>query len=492
MRPTYSPSTVFIPFYGRLALLYGRRWTTIIAVAIFIIGSGLSGGATSTAILITGRLIQGTGGAGISATTNIIISDLTSVRERGKYFGILFGVFGIGIAAGPPVGGLIVQHAHWHWIFWLNLPVGGLALAMLVIFLHVPSKTISTIRFDLTGNLILVASAISILLALSWADTRYPWASWQILVPLITGLVGMVVFHVWESQCTMPIVPSRLFVNRTSTISFVSTFMAAVLTSWRLYFIAVYLQGVLMAPPGVSGVLLLPSVLIFVPASAFSGVALARFGRYKPLHLAAYAAITVAAGLYIDLDEKWSTAKIVIYQLIAGVGSGMLINTTLPAAQAALSPADALPAAAFWAYIRAFGNVWGVAIPAAIFNSRFAYYAGGISYKGVRESLGGGNAYAHISSTYILSLPPEVQGEVVRAYLRSLKVVWGACLGFTVLALLLTVFEKEIPMRTTLDTVDTETDETQKDEESGVARELERFIVYTKYENGCGGDNGAK
>jgi MFS family permease len=402
-------------------------------------------------MMIVGRLIQGTGGAGISATSAIVISDLTTLKERGIYSGILFGIFGLGIAAGPPIGGFIVQHTHWHWIFWLNLPIGGIALIMLFLFLHTPFHKVPTIKFDLIGNFILVGSIVSVLIALSWADTRYTWSSWQILVPFIIGLLGMIVFHFWESRYSMPIVPTRLFSNRTSTIAFFSTFMASALTVWRLFFISVYIQGILLASPGYTGVILLPSVLVFIPATAISGFTLAKFGRYKPIHICGFALTTLAVGLYIDLDENWSIAKIVIYQLIAGLGSGMLMNTTLPAAQAALEPADSLAAASFYAYVRAFGSVWGIAIPAAIFNSCFANYSDKISDDAVRQLLSGGNAYSHVSSAYVSSLPSPVQGEVIQAYLSTLKVLWGVCLGLTAISLLLTFFEKEIAMRTTLD-----------------------------------------
>ncbi|EAW20261.1 putative MFS transporter [Aspergillus fischeri NRRL 181] len=425
-------------------------------LSIFTLGSGISGGANSTAMLIAGRLVQGLGGAGIGSMTNLIISDLVSVRERGKYQGIIFGTFGIGISIGPVIGGAIAQSGHWRWVFWLNLPLGGVTLLLQLIFLQITYRKIFTFKqkikqIDWIGNLLLIGSMVAILIALSWADTRYAWSSWHILVPLLVGFGGMFAFHAFEATkwCKVPTIPGRLFTNRTSAVCLINTFLSSMLTFWRVYFLPLYFQGVLLASPQRSGVLL-PSVLTAAPAAILSGFALSRWGRYKPIHLSGYALMTLATGLYIDLDAHSSMAKIVIYQIIAGVGGGILLTTFLPAVQGALPQSDVAPASTTWAYLRAFGSIWGIAIPAAIFNSRFAYHARAVSDEGIRRALSGGNAYAHVSNRYISGLPQETRDEVVGAYLAALKNVWQVCIGFCGLAFLLTLLEKEIPMRTTV------------------------------------------
>jgi Major Facilitator Superfamily len=450
-------STIFTPLYGQVANVFGRRWPAISGVAIFVLGSGISGGATSTATLIVGRLIQGIGGAGIQAMTNIIVSDLVPVRERGRYLGIIFAVFGVGIAIGPPIGGAIAQHGKWRWIFWLNLPLGGLAIALPLLFLHIETPKVIKLQekvrqIDWVGNLLLVGSIVAILIPLSWADTRYPWSSWRIFVPLAIGFIAMIVFHGFEATrfCNNPTIPSRLFGNRTSAITLANTFLSSMLTFWRIYFLPLYFQGVLLASPGRSGVLLLPSVLLGAPASVIAGVALSKWGRYKFIHLFGYTLMTLATGLYINLGESSSLAQVVIYQAISGVGGGVLLSTFLPAVQAAWPQSDSAVVSATWGYLRTFGSIWGAAVPAAIFNSRFMYYAEGISDVDIRNKLGGGNAYAHVSSSYLRSLPDSVRQEVIGAYLSTMKNLWEVCLGFCVFSLLLTFAEKDITMSTTL------------------------------------------
>lgn len=309
-------------------------------------------------------MIQGLGGAGVSVLANIIISDLTSVRERGKYLGLIFGVLGLGIALGPPIGGVLAAK-HWRWVFvrtttkwsnlpgplrvdfddrtaidpvtdknntqWLNLPLAGLTLVIMFLFLHVDTPRPLTVkqglkRVDWIGNFLLIGSVLSILIALSWADTRYPWRSWHILVPLLVGLAGLCVFHVYEasSLCLNPTLPPRLFGNRTAAVSFIITFVLGAVTVWRLFFLALYFEGVLLASSSRAGVLLLPSVLVYVPASVSGGFALSKWGRYKPIHILAFGVVVLASGLYINFDKDSSLAKIVLYQMVAGWGTGML------------------------------------------------------------------------------------------------------------------------------------------------------------------------
>ncbi|KAK3331743.1 major facilitator superfamily domain-containing protein [Cercophora scortea] len=455
-------STAFLPLYGQLAQVFGRRWPTIAAVAVFALGGGISGGASSAAMLIAGRLVQGMGGAGITAMTQLIISDLVSVRERGKYIGIVYAVFGAGTAIGPPVGGVIAQYTTWRWIFFLNLPICGGTLLMQFLFLNIVFTKRLSVRaklrqIDRVGNLLLGAAVVAILIALSWSNTRYPWSSWRIILPLVLGVVGIALFHAFEahvtklvSRTTQPTIPPFMFNNRTSAAGLALTFLQSMLTMWRVYFLPVYFQAVLLASPSRSGVLLLPTILIGIPAAIVSGQVLARYGKYKPIHFAGFAVATLATGLYIDLDAQSSLAKIVIYQILAGAGGGCLLTTMLPSVQASHPQTAVAPATATWAFMRAFGNVWGIAIPAAIFNNQFGARAGAISSPDVRAFLGAGDAYSRVSAEYIAALPPQVQAEVQDAYLGSLRVVWIVCVAFSGLGLLLVFVEKEIKLRTTL------------------------------------------
>lgn len=427
-------------------------------------GSSISGGALSTSAIIAGRLIQGIGAAGITALTQVIVSDLVSIRDRGSYIGLVYAVAGVGSALGPPVGGAIVQYGSWRWIFWLSVPIGIVSLVLHFFFLHiVPVKQVGPIYtlkekivsgIDWVGNLILVGAVVSILVALSWADTRYAWSSWQIILPLVLGFLGMATFFVYEGSalCTKlcprgsPTMPPRMFANRTSCVALLSTFLAAMLTMWRIYFVPVYLQSVLLDSPARSGVLLLPTMLVGMPVAIISGQVLSRFGRYKPIHVFGFAVATLASGLYINFDRDSSLAEVVLYQIVAAIGGGCLLTTMLTAVQASHPPADLVAATSTWTFMQAFGGVWGLTIPAVIFNSQFDSRISNITSQAVREALGGGDAYSHVSASYMTSLAPGLRTEVIGAYLGALKIVWVACLGFNALGAVLVLFEREITL----------------------------------------------
>ena len=427
------------------------------AVAIFTIGSAISGSANSTTMLIAGRVVQGVGGGGLSVMTQLIVSDLVSVRERGTYIGIIFAVFGLGTMIGPVLGGVIVQHTTWRWIFYLNLPIGGATLCLQFFFLQVTYKKVMSLKakaqkIDWIGNALLVGSVTSILIALSWATTRFPWSSWRILVPLSIGFAGTTAFHVFEASklCIQPIIPPRLFTNRTCAAAMILTFAQSMLIFWRIYFLPVYFQSVMKASTGRSGVLLLPTVTVGIPVAIISGRVLSQTGRYKPMHIVAVAIMTVAAGLFTLLDSASNLAEIIMWQVIGAVGAGSLLTTLLPAAQADLPQNLVAPITATWAFMRSYGSIWGIAIPSAIFNARFEDLDHRISDPTVRSQLAGGGGYAHASDSYINTLSDSTQKAVISVYSDSLKLVWQVALGFSALCVVLPFFEKEVAMRKTV------------------------------------------
>ena len=426
------------------------------AVAVFILGSGICGGAASTTMLIAGRVVQGIGGSGITVLTNIIVSDIVSVRERGTFMGIIFAVITAGCIIGPVISGVIVQNGAWRWVFWFNVPIGGLTLVLQFFFLQVSfTKRLTFVekmrQIDWVGNFMLVGSVVLVLIALSWADTRYSWSSWRIIVPLILGFAGMGAFHTYEASpvCKQPTVPSRIFGNRTTAVAIFLTFCQAMLMYWRLYFLPIYFQSVLLTSPSRAGVLLLSTIATGMPFAVVGGSLLTKFGRYKPIHLVGFAVYTLTAGLYVTFDTDSSLAEVVIFQLIDGI-AGCILTTILPAVQAGLPQQDVAVATGAWGFFRAYGGIWGIAIPAAIFNSRFSALLSGVSDPTVAQELGAGHGYSHVSRAYITALPTGIREEVVGAYLGSLKLVWQVAIAFAGLCFVLVFLEKEINMSTTV------------------------------------------
>ncbi|KIW88576.1 uncharacterized protein Z519_10622 [Cladophialophora bantiana CBS 173.52] len=452
--------TALQPLYGQLANVFGRRWPTIAGTTAFVLGSGICGGAKNMTMLITGRVIQGVGAGGTSVLVEMIICDLVPLRQRGNYFAILFGMVALGTALGPFFGGLIVDYATWRWVFYLNLPIGGVALVLLFTFLKVRwNKNVNLATklssIDWAGNVIFVAAICAVLIALSWAGAVYPWSSYHVLVPLVSGLVGLAGFLAFEGSrfAPQPTMPLHLMSNRTSATAYILTLLHSIVTIWSIYFLPVYFQGVLGSSPAYSGVQLLPSILALVPFAAMGGMFMSKFGRYRPTHNAGFALIVIGFGLFDLLDQNSSTGAWVGYQIIVSAGVGLIVSTLLPAVMAPLSEIDTALATSTWSFLRSFGGTWGTAIPAAIFNNRFDELATTlITDPVVKGQLVNGQAYSHATAAFIDTLSASTREQFIAVLNESLRRTWQVGIGFAALGFLLVFLEKEVPLRQELET----------------------------------------
>ncbi|KAF2874837.1 major facilitator superfamily domain-containing protein [Massariosphaeria phaeospora] len=450
-------STAAQPIFGQLADFWGRRWVTMSAVALLVFGSGISGGASNGSMLIAGRAIMGIGGGGINMLIELIVCDLVPLRERPKFLGLVAIIFALGTGMGPFIGGALVQHSSWRWIFYMNIPIGGTAIVLLFLFLHVNTKRTSfkdTLgRFDYIGSVLVLSSTVAIIFALTYGGARHPWSSWRVIVPIVLGIVGIIAFHAWEasSWVKQPLIPPHLFGNRTSAISFYATFVQALLFVWVIYFLPVYFQAVLGSSATRAGVQLLPTVTGIIPFAGVGAAFVEKVGRYKPVHFAGLALMAIGTGTFTLLDESSSTGMWVGLQLLQVAGFAAITTALLPAVQAPLSDKDNATSTAAWAYIRSYGAVWGITIPVAVFNTQFDRRLHEISDPAIRSVFAGGNAYAHGTKEFMSQLSPESRVEVVGVFVQVLKVVWIVAAAICAASTLLVFLEKEIPLRTELD-----------------------------------------
>lgn len=347
-------------------------------------------------------------------------------------------------------------------MFWLNIPIGVVGIVVAYFFVNLRWDREEAVmaklkRIDYVGNLILIGSTVSVLIALTWAGPIYPWSDARILSPLLIGIAGLGGFLAYEASGIPrePVMPLRLFPSRTAIIIYVNTFLNNVLIFWCFFFFPLYFQAVRLSSPARSGVQILPVTLISIPSAAVAALLLSRFGRFKILHVAGFTIQSTGLALLATLRQDSPTYVWVLIQVMPAVGSGLLINTLLPAFQASLAESDQAAATATWCFIRTFGQVWGVAVAGVVFNSYTQKFAADTIPDAatlVREALGGGDAYASATKDFVSNFPEPLQGMIRDVFMRALRNVYLISIAFGGLALLLALFEKDVPLRKALDT----------------------------------------
>lgn len=412
--------------------------------------------------MISGRAIQGIGGAGIAVLCEIVICDLVPLRERGTYMGAVFGMIGIGAALGPLFGGLLIKYSTWRWAFYMTLPIGGVAIVMLVAFLQVKYDKTQTLatklsRLDWLGNTLFISGTVPVLIALSWAGAKYPWSSYQVLAPLIIGLATLGTFVALEGNVRLtpnPMMPIHLFRNSVSSTVFLLTFVHGVATMWALYFLPVYFQGVLAADAYNAGIHLLPTILALLPGGIIGGLLLSKFGRYKPILVICFVLIVIGFGMFTLLDENSSTGAWVGFQVLESFGAGFGMGALLPALLAPLTDEDTALATATWGFMRSFGILWGVAVAGTIYTNRAAQLArsGAISDASVAANFMEGGAYGAAEVHFLDSLLTQTRAEVIEVQSTALQRSWQIAIAFGAVGLIAAAAMKQIPLRKENDT----------------------------------------
>ncbi|KAF2194168.1 MFS general substrate transporter [Zopfia rhizophila CBS 207.26] len=454
-------STIFQPLYGQLADIWGRKYPMVLAVFVFGIGSAICGWATSGEMLILGRIVQGLGTGGIDLFAELILCDLVPLRKRGTYMAIKHCVFAAGTTVGPLLGGVFAEHG-WRWCFWINIPVCGIAIILMAFWLKVGSgvktKEVKIMdqlrRIDGWGTTTLTSSVVLILFALSSGGASHPWTSPAVLVTLILGLVGLIVFLFFEASkwCHHPIMPPCIFSNRTSATAFALTAIHGFLTYGVQFYLPPFFQAVKGSSPTQSGIEVLPTTLVIVILAAIGGPLLTYFGKYRPIHQCGFAAMTLSFGLCTILAKDTPVRAWVMFQLFIAVGSGIIVSTTLPAVLVELPDRANGAAAGSWAFLRGTGSLFGVAIPGTVFNVRFTSLLSTVTNPEARAQLANGQAYQRGSSAFVSKFGELVKQQIIRVFTESLKCVW---IVFAVLAgvgFALTFWERQVKLRKELDT----------------------------------------
>ncbi|KZT52008.1 iron permease [Calocera cornea HHB12733] len=446
-------STAILPLSGNIATIFGRQWAILSFIFFFAVGSAVTGSAQNMTAMIAGRTVQGLGGGGILSLAEIIISDLVPLRERGLYQGILGMVWAFASAIGPPIGGGLAQAGQWRWLFYLNLPLCGIAWGLTFWFLKLkrPEGSIRSkiSRIDWIGNVIVIIGSTLVIVALVEGGINHPWNSFQILVPLIVGLALLGLFLVYEFYWCIGehMVPFDILSNRASLSGYAGVFMQGITSMILIYYMPVYFQSVLLASPVRSSIDLFPAAFIIAPFAVIGGVSVSITNHYVAQNVISWMLTMIGYGLMSTVTKDSTTAAWVGYQVIASIGIGILYPLTSFPVLAPLPITKNAHALAFFTFMRTFSQTFGVTIGATVLQNELlrnlptqfsALFPAGVSI-----------AYAAIPQ--IPTLPQPLRDEVRVAFASSLSTLWKVAIAMGGLGLVTTFFMKQIHLHVVTD-----------------------------------------
>jgi EmrB/QacA subfamily drug resistance transporter len=442
-------STVSTPLYGKLGDLYGRKKLFQVAIVMFLLGSVLSGAAQDMGQLIGFRALQGLGAGGLMVGAQAIIGDVVPPAVRGRYMGIIGSVFAVASVIGPLLGGVFTQQLSWRWVFYINLPVGAIALVVVAAALHTPAHKVEH-KVDYLGAAVLSAAATALVLVLTWGGTQYAWTSGPILFSAALTVVLSVVFVAIERRVPEPILPLRLFGDSIFRVSTAASAIVGFSMFGAITFLPLFLQTVHLVSPTMSGIQLLPIMAFVLTMSIWSGRRIAKRGTYRIYPIAGTSILTLGLfglatwGIGIT-SSYWTTA---VFMAMIGAGLGLTMQVLVLSVQNSVDYRDLGVATSTVTFFRSIGGSVGVAVFGEIFANRLAAHLAA-----------GGPALAKLGATVHQLTPeklralkhaqPAMFDQFLHAFQPALHVVFLASVPFAAVCIVIVLMLKETPLRRT-------------------------------------------
>lgn len=451
------------PIYVNVSDVLGRKQPLYASMVLFAVGSVVFATARNMSVLIAGRLIQGLGAGGLDVLEEIILADITNLKERPMYIGLLAVAVAAGTISGPILGAVFSEFVDWRWIGWINLPVVGLAFVLALFFLHlrpIPLRFSAKVRrLDWIGMGLFAVGAAATTLPLSWANALYPWSSWRTIVPFVIGLVVLAIFCFYEKRVANSVLtngippngvlPYRIFANVTSVSSLITGFIHGLILYTTLLYSPLFYEAVFLEAPLEAAKSTLPICTLVVAFSFVAPVIIEITRRYRVLLWVGWILTTVFLGLWCLVGQATSRAEAYVFQCLLGAGAGILFTgIQVPMQASVVDVNDTGLAVGMLVVFRLFGGLVGLSISSTAFSSVFQHSiaALGTLPEQVQVLNDASQAVGFIPTLRTLDLPSEFMSKLVEAYRQPFQVIWIIMTCFSGVGFFVSLFTKELSL----------------------------------------------
>lgn len=440
-------ATIMIPVYGKVGDLIGRKGLFIGAISLFMLGSFIGGLAQDMTWLIVGRAVQGLGGGGLMILAQAIIADVIPARERGRYMGIMGGVFAFSSVAGPLLGGWFTEGIGWRWAFWMNMPLGILAIASAAFFLRLPKNTNARPKLDFAGMSLLAFTSTALILVTIWGGRTYEWNSPEILSLIAAGLVAAISFVFVERKAEEPVMPLYLFKDRNFNLTTTAGLIIGVAMFGTLAYLPTYLQMATGVGATEAGLLMIPMMAALLVSSIATGQLVSKTGRYKWFPVVGTVIVIVSLLLLSTMTATMPIWLLCAYLAVMGFGLGMSMQILVLIVQNSFHISVVGTATASNNYFRQIGASLGSAIVGTLFATRLTDLLTERLPASGTGSAGGTNSF---TPDLVNHLPTKIHDIVVSSYSDALTPIFLYMVPLVVVAVVLLSFVKEKPLATTI------------------------------------------